>query len=93
MVVIKDKVQYMIIIVDNDSTLAANLTALVKYKECKDGLIHFDEYGLVWPMAHQYYRLVDTAKLLHHEYDSTKHVLLYVTDPKKWLLTRIKYGV
>ncbi len=50
-----------------------------------------NELGLFWPKGVDFFRIIDAGNLPSY-YNRNDHIVLCITDKKKWMLARIKYG-
>ena len=52
----------------------------------------FDDYGVIWYKGHAFDDVIKYMKENNIKFDENK-LTLVISDERKWLLTKIKYGI
>ena len=51
----------------------------------------FEEYGIQWPVGYDFLKIKDRA--IELGWKGEGYIICVVTNEKKWLLTKLKYGI
>ena len=83
--------EYDFVIVENsDSGLKSVIDDLYPLKT---GSFNMPEFGLRYPVGKEFCKIVNQVREKYENYDCSQHVVLFVINPKQWLITKIKYGI